>query len=168
MLKSRQLAVDLCPQASQSDRAHGVRRLQHKYWKCPGVNWLVETWCYSEISWVRLVYNGQFLTYSLFCKTASDRSINISVQCFPQETYIFSCWGGKASETASRPRDIKPPSKLILSGGDQWSEKHRFSQIRQHAAAARPSCYWWLLWLACRERWISFIKIRKRSSRRTT
>lgn len=31
MLKSRQLAVDLCPQASQSDRAHGVRRLQHKY-----------------------------------------------------------------------------------------------------------------------------------------
>lgn len=31
MLKSRQLVVDLCPQASQSDRAHGVKQLQHKY-----------------------------------------------------------------------------------------------------------------------------------------
>lgn len=36
-----------------------------------------------------LVHNGQLLTYTLFCKTASDKSINISVQCFPQDMFLF-------------------------------------------------------------------------------
>ena len=51
-----------------------------------------------EILWLLLVYNGQRLTYASFCKTASDRSINNSVQCFPHHIYntYFFCrvWKG--------------------------------------------------------------------------
>lgn len=90
----------------------------------------------------------------------------ISVQCFPQDIFLsffFFCWGGKASETAFRPHDINPPSKLIffqakrpLSG--QRNAVSVCDPSLQINAAARPSCYWWLLWLACRESWIKLIK----------
>lgn len=47
------------------------------------------------------------VSFSNICKTASDKFINISVQCFPQDIYsFFFGWGGKASETVFRPCDI--------------------------------------------------------------
>lgn len=82
MLKSRQHAVDLCPRASQSDRAHGVRQLQHKYWKCPRVADVLEWNLMGSFSL-------KCSAFHLFCKTASDKSIKISVQCFPQDIYVY-------------------------------------------------------------------------------